>query len=1345
MSAFIYFILLFASSVAASSRNADAAEAPAVIAESGVSGGLVVHLGCGDGGMTAELLINDAFLVHGLDADAANIEKARRRIRGLGMDGKVVVEQWSQPWLPHAENTVNLLLVENQAPVPDEEMMRVLRPLGVACVRRGADWTRTVKPWPPELDEWTHFLRDSDNNAVSRDSIAGPPHHLQWMAGPAHARSHEHLSSMSVMVSAGGRVFYIADEGPLASVLLPANWFLIARDAFNGKQLWKREVPDWMTSLRSWTSGPVELGRRLVASGDRLYVTLGFEAPVSVLDAADGADIIVLEGTANTHEMALCDGVLAVVMTKPAGDAAAGRRSRPARTIAAFDAASGGILWEKDISEKYADLSLSLRNGRLAFREDQTIVCLDMRSGAEKWRSEPLPGSLKWPMAGNFGVTVVLADDVVLHGDGGHLTALSAADGKKLWANKSYAGHASPADLFVINGLVWNSEIRSWGSRGFDKGLDLATGQIALQWPDDPLPAGFRRSAGLHHRCHRNRATTRFILTGRVGAELVDLGTGEILAHNWVRGSCQFGYIPANGLLYFPLDPCICCTECMLTGITALAPKQITPDARAQPPRIERGPAFDATTEPQAEKSGDDWPTYRHDPARSGATGSKVPAALVPAWRTKLGGRLSSLTCAEGKVFVASVDEHMVHALDAENGGQAWSFTAGGRVDSPPTITHARAIFGCADGYVYCLRAADGALAWRFRAAPEERRVIVLERLESAWPVHGSVLVAGGSVYCAAGRTSYVDGGIRVYKLNPQTGEPQAESAIYSRDPATGAQPDFFSLYIAGALNDILAGDGERLYMRHLPLDFDCTPLDRGSDARTAPKPHLFSPTGFLDDSWWHRTYWLYGRVFLSSWGWWAAAGNCAPAGRILCVGENEVYGYGRNFFPRSTPQWKKGEYYQLFAAAKNLGESDVIRIANSSDQENLRRENIWERRLPFQVKAMAKAADTLFLAGPMGDGTVSMDAYEGGEGTALWAVSAADGADKAQYEMDAPPVFDGLIAAGNGLFVSMKDGTVARFKGVDSEEALLEAASDAGQKPNVRAAMIAGLAERGASAALPFIREAARAPAVQVRTAAARAIAAFANSSDAPLIVAALKNAETEDERHAAADALAALTLKTGAAPSDLDTIVSELGESEPDARRALLQTLNRIGGAKALEAVAQCAGNDPDDDVRKAAVAALADWPDSTAADALLALAGDDANEEIRAAALNGYIGTIGAKAGENGATAADAAAMCRTAVDLAERDEERLAVFRRMADLRSQEALALFEECLDEMRIIGGDKLLPAAESLFIDAASALGGTHAGEAAEALERFCGETKDKKLVDRAIQALQELEQSQN
>jgi hypothetical protein len=102
----------------------------------GVQGGLIVHLGCGDGKLTAALRANGSYLVQGLDADAKNIEAARRHIQSLGLDGKVSAEPWSGWRFPYADSLVNLLVAQNPGETTKEEMMRVLAPAASSAWRR---------------------------------------------------------------------------------------------------------------------------------------------------------------------------------------------------------------------------------------------------------------------------------------------------------------------------------------------------------------------------------------------------------------------------------------------------------------------------------------------------------------------------------------------------------------------------------------------------------------------------------------------------------------------------------------------------------------------------------------------------------------------------------------------------------------------------------------------------------------------------------------------------------------------------------------------------------------------------------------------------------------------------------------------------------------------------------------------------------------------------------------------------------------------------------------------------------------------------------------------------------
>jgi len=45
-----------------------------------------------------------------------------------------------------------------------------------------------------------------------------------------------------------------------------------------------------------------------------------------------------------------------------------------------------------------------------------------------------------------------------------------------------------------------------------------------------------------------------------------------------------------------------------------------------------------------------------------------------------------------------------------------------------------------------------------------------------------------------------------------------------------------------------------------------------------------------------------------------------------------------------------------------------------------------------------------------------------------LWAADIADGKKRAELKMDSIPVADGLIAANNRLYLSLKNGSVACF-----------------------------------------------------------------------------------------------------------------------------------------------------------------------------------------------------------------------------------------------------------------------------------------------------------------------------
>ena len=300
---------------------ASAGEAEQILKASGFQGGLVVHIGSGDGTLTAQLKANDATLVHGLDTNPTNVLTAREALMQENLHGPVSFATFDGTNLPYADGIANLVVVSGfgfqparnaahsaAGGVSGKELARVLVPSGAAIVSRKSDisrsgagtrhlkpetcslsgWSMLRKPRPTEMDEWTHYLRSSDNNAVSLDKLAGPPRGLRWVATPVWARHHDKLASISSVVTSGGRVFYIVDRGPAHTPDFKPEWRVEARDAFNGILLWQQPMKSWVSHMIRFRSGPVQIARLLVAQKDKLYVAMGINEPVSALDAATG-------------------------------------------------------------------------------------------------------------------------------------------------------------------------------------------------------------------------------------------------------------------------------------------------------------------------------------------------------------------------------------------------------------------------------------------------------------------------------------------------------------------------------------------------------------------------------------------------------------------------------------------------------------------------------------------------------------------------------------------------------------------------------------------------------------------------------------------------------------------------------------------------------------------------------------------------------------------------------------------------------------------------------------------------------------------------------------------------
>jgi hypothetical protein len=215
-----------------------------------------------------------------------------------------------------------------------------------------------------------------------------------------------------------------------------------------------------------------------------------------------------------------------------------------------------------------------------------------------------------------------------------------------------------------------------------------------------------------------------------------------------------------------------------------------------------------------------------------------------------------------------------------------------------------------------------------------------------------------------------------------------------------------------GARVDVLTGDGANVYLRQVMFDGALRQQGSWGDKRLGggtPNPHLVATSDLLDDAGFNRTHWRYGEgesaqmlVF---------DGQTTYSAQVYSkrVGRSMVY------FP--------GESYVKLAAYPNGQRTGSRKKLRAGTDDGAK----WGETVPIYVRAMALAGNTLLVSG-MPDSVDPKDplaALEGRAGGVLWAVSALDGKKLAECRLNAPPVFDGLIAADGCLYLSLTDSRV--------------------------------------------------------------------------------------------------------------------------------------------------------------------------------------------------------------------------------------------------------------------------------------------------------------------------------
>lgn len=1028
--------------------NVHATAAPPTIAEiltdNNITGGVFIHVGCATGEDTATLVPREEFVVQGLDTDSDNIERARQQETARTSHGQITFRHWSGEALPYRDNLTTVLVWASSAgPANMPEIMRVLAPGGIAFTHQTDGWETHHKPWPNDMDEWTHFRYDAGSTGMSRDLRAGPPRQLQWETGPRFMRSHEIETGLSSLVSEGGRIYYILDEGPIGitDARFPAIWSLICRDGFNGALLWKRSLPEWgwqhwsnegrVNDPNTWlglrTRAP-NVERLIAAKKGVLYITLGYGAHITAIDGATGKTLQHYDGTAGVLEFLYHKGRLIARMDNET-------------PVMAFCATTGDVLWRQE-DTMCLDRSLVAAGNHVYYHTRNELVAVALDTGEERWRTRS-----------DIRPNVVLAGpDVVLTGQTTVITAFCPDTGERLWDAPGVHRRGGYLDVFISDNLVWS------GHPEFTL-REASTGEIIRQ-----LELQSVLETGHHWRCYANKATRRFMVAAARGAEFLDLEGDAHTRHNWFRGPCLSGMLPANGLFYVPPHQCFCYPAVRMDGFFALAPEHTDTATAAHIPtqRLEEGPAYGAVTETAV--AGDAWPMYRQNPYRSGAVPVTLSPDLTERWSVAPGGNLTPPVAANGMALTVQKDAGVVLCYDLDTGAQRWQRTLSGPVDSPPALHKGRVLLGARSGWVYSLRAEDGALDWRFHAAPADRHLLSHNRLESTWPVHGAVLVLNDTVYGTAGRSGFLDGGIHLFGLDPETGAVRFENVL------EGPWPDIsdpsYAFHKDGYRADLLTTDGVHLYMGRTVLDqqlnevkaehVNMTGTQRGDhlEYRVMPGKRLVATGGFLDDTFWNRSWWMHTRF----WPGFHYAQQAPKSGQLVVFDDAVAYTV-KHYTTRNrhSPMLFPGSGYLLFADDidneplfyRGEGEPEPIPWEPELPEETrwhihldaavdkgpgfTRSEPaLWTTWIDLRVEAMALAGEHLLMAGTpdVAPDEDPLAALHGRMGGILRLANVADGETVADYPLASPPVFDGVIAAHDSVLLATQDGQLICMTG---------------------------------------------------------------------------------------------------------------------------------------------------------------------------------------------------------------------------------------------------------------------------------------------------------------------------
>ncbi len=559
---------------------ADLAEA--ILQRSGKRAGYCLAVGAGDGRLLAELARRSELNIACVEPDAAKVASSRQALDAAGWHGvRVTVQQGTLGNPVYPDYFADLVVLPDAAAEDDElsvaEVYRVLRPHGgTACFARGGsadradrirrrlaeakipagevsvdgDWVQVTRAALPGEGDWTHQYADAAKSGCSPDQRVRLPLKLLWFGepGPEWLISRHWKGPAPLCVA--GRMFIAGQRS------------LMAVDAYNGRLLWRRDLPKVGRYPVTTT------GSNIAADDQNVYLVV--DDACLRLDAESGETVQTYPLPPNAEAPAKKGGsprTWSYLAVSPRG-VLGGEGSQQASDRLFLLDRDGALRWTYTAAATISNNAVCLV-GDLVCLIDATTPQSISRA---KQRGEPLDATWRlvalnadtgqpvWETEEAIsGRTELWSSQGVLLATGGNgMTGYEAATGKLLYDR--------PVRMARFPVLVGDTIY------GEPMAYDLATGDAKRRknpFTDAEVAWDFSRSYG----CGSISAAPNLLMfrSGTLGMYDLADDTG---VHNFggVRAGCHVNAIAAGGLLLMPPADAACtCSYCYQTTV-ALAP-----------------------------------------------------------------------------------------------------------------------------------------------------------------------------------------------------------------------------------------------------------------------------------------------------------------------------------------------------------------------------------------------------------------------------------------------------------------------------------------------------------------------------------------------------------------------------------------------------------------------------------------------------------------------------------------------------------------------------------------------------------------------------------------------------